>query len=366
MISPSIGDRYSAEYAATLAEAELAILRTIAANLAAGIDAPTWEIDQLARLQAAREDVFAVLALTRAEFVAQITADLADAYGVGTLSAYADAGAALPVTEILTEQARASTAALANQAALGFDDAATAILRGTDDLYRRVVAEGTAAILTGRDRRRDVVGRILGELVASGVNAIQTANGRWSLDTYLAMAVRTSTARAAIAGHEGAMDTLNLDLVVVHPGPRACKICDRWARMILARSGSAGTIEARSLRTGEPVTIRVGGTLSQARSGGWGHPNCRCGIAAYMPGVTSADTIQRPPWDERAYRAQQQQRQLERQIRSWKRREAVALGEVERSEASSQVRAWQARMREHLAANPDLKRQSRREGLGPR
>lgn len=364
MISPSVGDRYSAEYATALADAELEILRRLAAGLATGVDTPEWERLQLARIQRVRGDVLAVLQARRPALVARLQASLTAAYIEGQMSAHYDAGERLPIEDRMTEQAQGSIAALANQVAAGYDDATAAIVRTTEDVYRRTVADATAAVLGGSERRVDAVQRVLSQLVGDGVNGIQTRGGRWSIGTYMTMAVRTATARAAITGHEAAMDTLGLDLVIVHPGPRACETCDRWARGILARNGSPGTIQARSAKTNRLVKIEVTGTLAEARSAGWGHPNCRCGLAAYIPGVTDPKTIERPPWDAAGYQAQQQQRGIERQIRAWKQREAIALTPEAAQHARRQTQNWQGRMRDHMDAHPQLKRQGSREQIG--
>src|SRR5690606_14575813 len=102
------------------------------------------------------------------------------------------------------------------------------------------------------------------------------------------------------------------DLVVVHPGPRACDICDTWARSVLTiQPGPSGEVTVAAVDGSGDVTIEVDGSLDDARDDGWGHPNCRCAVAAYLPGVTDSTIIQRPPWDAEGYAAQQKQRTLE-------------------------------------------------------
>ena len=33
------------------------------------------------------------------------------------------------------------------------------------------------------------------------------------------------------------------------------------------------------------VTVNVAGTVEEARTAGWNHPNCRCRLVAYSPGA---------------------------------------------------------------------------------
>jgi hypothetical protein len=73
----------------------------------------------------------------------------------------------------------------------------------------------------------------------------------------------------------------------------------------------------------------------------------------------------RPPVqeDRASYEQTQQQRYLERQIRSWKRRAAAAMDDGQRKAAEARVRDYQARVRE-LLAETGLPRKSHREQLG--
>ena len=89
--------------------------------------------------------------------------------------------------------------------------------------------------------------------------------------------------------------------------------------------------------------------------------NCRHSLNAYIPGATVAP---KPRSSPEGYVAQQRQRALERGIRTWKMREAIALDEPARRAAAGKVGEWQAALRAHLAANPELKRQSAREQIG--
>ncbi|MFC8267806.1 phage minor capsid protein [Streptomyces cinereoruber] len=87
--------------------------------------------------------------------------------------------------------------------------------------------------------------------------------------------------------------------------------------------------------------------------------NCRHDISAYLPGLT------RPPAQVPArgtYKQSQQQRYFERQIRAWKRREAVALDGAARTAARARVRVYQARVRELVEAT-GMPRKSHREQL---
>ena len=119
-----------------------------------------------------------------------------------------------------------------------------------------------------------------------------------------------------------------------------------------------------SVASGTWVAVTVDDTLAAARAAGWGHPNCRCALQTYLPGVTRRDTIERPRWDQEAYEAQQRQRGIERQIRGWKTQQAIAVPPEANAEAGQRVRAWQQAQRDLIDQYPYLKRQSAREQIG--
>jgi hypothetical protein len=66
---------------------------------------------------------------------------------------------------------------------------------------------------------------------------------------------------------------------------------------------------------------------------------------------------------EIAYKAQAQQRYMERQIRSWKRREITALDSASKAKAHRKVLDWQKVQRNHLAKNSFLPRKYEREAV---
>lgn len=361
-ISPNIGSEYAERVAELYRDAELRIIAAIAAALAQGMDAPDWEVQTLARLQVLGGEAQRLLEAIAPEAAERIRALLLEAYATGGLSALADVGGLVaPTIDVATDAQNLAALALAGELTGATSSAVPSILRAVDDVAREVVADAVASVTLGGETRRQAVQRALDGLVTRGLVGVDTRRGRMDLPTYVEMAVRTGVARTAIAGHLDQMDTMGLDLVVIQPGPRACRICDRWARMVLSRSGRTGRLQFPSVVGQRAILIDVPASLATARRAGWGHPNCRCSVAAYLPGVTRASELQRPRWNREEYEAQQRQREIERNIRAWKRREAAAITPEAAQEARDRVRAWQAAMRDHLERNPFLKRQSRRE-----
>lgn len=354
-----------ARLARVFADAEMLLLERLLSTVGRGIDEPTWELDVLARLQRLRAAALDDLDPLAREYVAAIRARLTALYGSGAAAIFADLGDVDTPRTIEDSRRRAVVLGLVREMNAAVTTAGAGLLRSIDDVYRRVVGETVELTAAGGIPRRDAFRLATRTFLSRGIPSFTDERGRrWNIQSYVDMATRTGYSNALIAGHEDALDAARLDLVIIQPGPRACPICDRWARKVLARRGQAGTQRARNALTGAEMTVRVDDTLAAARAAGFQHPNCRCSLRAFIPGATDRATIQRPPFDREGYERQQQQRQIERHIREAKTRAIVAEATGDAAGAArarAQVRATQERLRDHLSANPYLKRRNDRE-----
>ena len=86
-------------------------------------------------------------------------------------------------------------------------------------------------------------------------------------------------------------------------------------------------------------------------------------MSGYIPGLT--ETPKRTEIeDPGGFEVRQRQRAIERNIRKWKRREAVAITDEAREQARRKVLEWQAEQRKHLAlAGREFKRDYARESI---
>ena len=352
------------ELADAYREAERRIVERIAASLSQGLEAPQWEYAALQRAQSLRAFAIETLRQASAAYAAAAEARVAAMYETGGAALIGDVGGVLPVHAAASVMKLESVRIITRELADVTNAAASAVLRRTDDIYRSVVGEVVQATAARGISRTDAAIEAMSTFADSGIGSFTDAGGRnWTLGNYVDMATRTGLAKAQNLGHANTMRANGLDLVIVQPGPRACESCDAWARMILSLDGPAGEVEVTDVITGQTITIEVEGTVADAIADGFEHPNCRCSLRAYIPGATDPSTIERPPWDEDAYRAQQQQRTIENQIRADKLAAAAAIDPAAKAKADAAVRDGQQRMRDHLAANPDLKRRSDREQI---
>jgi hypothetical protein len=240
----------------------------------------------------------------------------------------------------------------------------TPILRWALDAYRTVVAAYSSGALAGTHTRLRAAQIAWEELIGRGITGFTDKAGRrWELASYVEMAMRSTTAQAAVEGHLDRLREAGINLVIVSNAPQECVKCRRWEGKVLTRTGPEGTrtIQAEhGIRDGVMVDVEIAGTVTEAILAGLMHPNCRHSLSAYLPGVTRPMTNTADPQGDKD---RQRLRALERKVREWKRKEAGALDEPSRKRAAAKVRAWQAEIRHHVDET-GLIRQRQREQIG--
>ncbi len=352
--------------------AEQAILAQVTRRLAAGMGAPDWAVTRLGALSGLRRSVQRILDLVRGRLGESIQATLAAAYRLGTGAATAELPARLLPREPDTVTARAGAYGRVRTdvveslaAALSRDVGVRSsnVLRHVDDVYRRVVAEATAAGVAGGLTRLQASQLAYQRFVDQGVASFTDVRGRtWRLSSYVEMATRTVSQRAAVQGQTDRLQAMGVDTVIVSDSPRECPKCRPWEGKVLSVSGrQRGRVELPSMVGSGTVTVDIAGTLDEARAAGLQHPNCTHSIRSYLPGATKLKAADHDP---EGNKAQDRQRYIERQIRRFKEREAAALDPAAATAARAKKLAWQKEMRAHLAANPGLKRLPYREQIG--
>lgn len=374
-VSPAMAEDLAGAVAALYEDAELALISKLRLALVSGIDSPLWAEIKLRSVGDLREAVERVVTALQNDADGAVGRALAEAYGRGWQAAVAELGALDIGRELHARRVLPGAPAVDRLAASWASDTRplyVRIVRAVVDVFRDIVTRSSAGVLLGAETRRQATQRALDRFAARGITSFTDAAGRnWSMPSYAEMAVRSVTARAAIEGHIDALTEIGVGLVIVSDVPMNCENCAPWEGEVLALSGPPGprtvqvphtTARSRWLGRAELVTVHVVGNLAEARAAGFGHPNCRHSLGAYLPGVTTRPPSPATPGT--TYADVQRQRQIERHIREWKRRQAAALDDVERRRAAAKVRAWQKAMREHLAAHEHLRRKPAREQIG--
>lgn len=347
---------------------EVALLERLAGALAQGLESPAWAQLKLAAVGDLRRAVEEISTALERDATGAVREALTEAYTRGEQAAVAELGAVPVGHEAFIRRHTPNAAAVDRLAASYAHDTRplyARITRAVVDTFRGVVARASGGVLLGAQTRRQASQRALDQFATQGVTGFVDSAGRnWNLASYAEMAVRSVTGRAAIEGHTDVLTQMGVGLVIVSAAPLECPLCRPWEGEVLAINGGEGPqtlMQPHSIQDNRTVAVHVAGSLIEARAAGLFHPNCRHSLSAYLPGVTTRP--QSPPHPQGAtYEDTQQQRYLERQVRSWKRKSAVALDDEARRKANARIREYQARIRE-LTAEKGLRRKREREQL---
>ena len=349
--------------------AERALLQLVTSKLEQSLDAPEWAVSRQADVGSLRTAAQNIVDQLDSDVPDAITAAVAQAYREGDNAVLTD----LPDDPSIQRAARAATTTVPRSAAMESLAAALVrdvgqrhsnVLRRLTDVYQRVVAEATAVSVAGGLPRRQAAQLAYARFVDQGIASFQDRRGRnWRLTSYVEMALRTVTQRAAVQGQTDRQTRMGLPFVVVSNEAQECRLCRPYEGKVLRiDAGPIGEVAATNPATGAPVSVQVKATLDAARAAGFQHPNCRHSVRAYLPGVTP---LPEPPTaDAGGDAARQRQRGIERAIRRWKEREQAALSPEGKASARARVKLWQSQMQDHLAAHPSLKRLRYREQIG--
>ena len=235
------------------------------------------------------------------------------------------------------------------------------VVRATKDLYRDVAVQAGSKMFREADifARRKFSQSMLDDFARRGIQSVTYRNGRKvSIEAYSEMVGRTMSGHASVQASLNRYEEYGYDLLQVSSHFRACPLCVPWEGRILSASGNNPNYPS----------------LDEAIGGGLYHPNCAHDIGPYHPGLSPAQEVRVSPEEQRlidrhgyrpaqeiAYKAQQQQRHIERQIRHWKRREATSLDSATKAKSRRKVLDWQKAQRAHLKKNPFLPRDYKRE-----
>lgn len=187
--------------------------------------------------------------------------------------------------------------------------AETALLRMTDDVYRKTLFKAQMFYNTGAGSMWQCVDMATKDFLASGINCVQYKNGaRVNIASYAEMSLRTANKRANLMGQANFREKYGIHTVKVNARGIACPMCLQWLdKVYIDDIYGSGTAE-ESAKSGYPL-------LSTAVAGGLYHPNCKDSCSTYYEGISREPReITKAQEDEitRKYNLEQKQRYYER------------------------------------------------------
>ena len=225
------------------------------------------------------------------------------------------------------------------------------VLRMSGDVFRKTIFKAEMFYTSGTRTLWQAVDLASKDFLDRGLNCVEYKNGaRINVASYAEMCLRTSKKKAYMVGEGRRAADLGTTLCQVTQYSACSPTCLPWQGRVYVDDVYAG---------GQSDGIRP--LLSEAIAGGLFHPNCRHGKQPYFEGISETP----PSIDESEinenYEADQRQREIERNIRKFKRRATGSLDPGNRRQALAKVTSWQEEMLRHLEKNPQLRRDYARE-----
>lgn len=235
---------------------------------------------------------------------------------------------------------RARMDALRDEALLISSNCKTAILRTTDDIYRKIVFECATYSNLGFNLWESV-DRAVNKFTAAGITGITFANGaNWNVASYAEMALRTSMLRSKNFGEGSMRENWGVGYVQVSSYGACSKICLPWQ----------GKVYWDDVYTALPIPENCPyQLLSIAIAAGLFHPNCRHNLTTFFPGISE------PPrkWKSDAEttehsEAEAKQRYYERKIRENDRQAKMAFTQKSQIKYKNRAKEYKMKLSKYI------------------
>lgn len=232
-----------------------------------------------------------------------------------------------------------------------------AALRKMDDVYRQTIFKSQMYVVNGAMTVNQAVDMATKDFLDKGINCITYKNGRKvNISSYAEMSIRTANQRVTLMGEGIKRDEYGVHTVITSNHTNTCPLCLPWqGRVLIDDVYSKGS----SKEGRYPL-------LSEAMSLGFLHPNCRHHPTTFFPDINE---IPKPLTEEEKqdalerYNAEQKQREIERNIRKWKRIEAGSTDLTNIAKASNNLHKYELEMSNHLNEYSYLRRDNWREKI---
>lgn len=231
--------------------------------------------------------------------------------------------------------------ALVEAAHNDLEKAEQAVLRRTNDQYRKIIFDAQMYANTGAGTVEKAVDMATKDFLAKGIDSIQYKNGaRHTISDYADMYIRTAEKRAYLMGEGKKRQEWGESLVIVNRRGTmtngnygtACPQCIPWLGKILIDDVYSD---------GKPDGKHK--LLSEAMAAGFLHPRCKDSFTTYIPGISpQEDPVTKEEAQEavKAEKEEAKQQAIERQAERQDRLAEHSLDSENRQTARHRANQW--------------------------
>lgn len=218
-----------------------------------------------------------------------------------------------------------------------FKRAETAVLRMSNDKYRKAIFNAQVAMNTGAVTYEKAVDMACKDMLNAGLNCVEYKNGaRHTLSDYADMAVKTANKRAYLRGEGEKRAEWGVSLVVVNSRQGGCPDCAKYIGKVFIDD-----VYSNGKKSDGSYPL-----LSTAIKNGLFHPRCKDSTSTYYPELDDLDA----PLSEDEIKELDHQRGIEekqqyaqRQAERFDRRAEYSLDEDNKRIAQTRADEWHDR-----------------------
>ena len=232
--------------------------------------------------------------------------------------------------------------ALVEAAHSDMEKAEQAVLRRTNDQYRKIIFDAQVYANTGAGTVEQAVDMATKDFLAKGIDSIQYKNGaRHTISDYADMYIRTAEKRAYLMGEGKKRQEWGESLVIVNRRGsmkngnygNACPQCIPWLGKILIDDVYSG---------GKPDGKHQ--LLSEAMAAGFLHPRCKDSFTTYIPGISPQEDPVTKQEAKKAVEAEKEENRLqyaERQQEKYERLAEYSFDEENQKVYQAKADRWE-------------------------
>lgn len=214
--------------------------------------------------------------------------------------------------------------------------AETAVLRMSNDKYRKAIFNAQVAMNTGAVTYEKAVDMACKDMLNAGLNCVEYKNGaRHTLSDYADMAVKTANKRAYLRGEGEKRAEWGVSLVVVNSRQGGCPDCAKYIGKVFIDD-----VYSNGKKSDGNYPL-----LSTAIKNGLFHPRCKDSTSTYYEEITTLEPV--TPEEEaemdRRERLEEKQQYAERQAQRFDRRAEYSLDDDNKRIAQKRADEWHDR-----------------------
>lgn len=214
--------------------------------------------------------------------------------------------------------------------------AETAVLRMSNDKYRKAIYNAQVAMNTGAVTYEQAVDIACKDMLNAGLNCVEYKNGaRHTLSDYADMAVKTANKRAYLRGEGEKRAEWGVSLVVVNSRQGGCPDCAKYIGKVFIDD-----VYSNGKKSDGNYPL-----LSTAIKNGLFHPRCKDSTSTYYEEITTLEPV--TPEEEaemdRRERLEEKQQYAQRQAERFDRRAEYSLDEDNKRIAQTRADEWHDR-----------------------